>query len=412
MQPHEQSSLLIIVAIAAAAPFVCAWMPHIRLPLVVLEIGLGIVVGPQVLGWAANGPVIQVLSNFGMAFLFFMAGFEINFQAIRGRPLALSGFGWLGSLALGLGLGFALESCGVIQSGLIVGAALTTTALGTLMPILRDAKELPTRFGAFAVAAGAAGEFGPILLIATLLAGGEGDHHGGSLILLLVFTVIIVASAWVALMFRPPHVILVLQEKMHTSAQLPVRVSILALGGLVFIARQFGLDSIMGALAAGVVVALTAPGERGEELRRKLEGISFGFFVPIFFVSTGLRYDLQALTSSAAALWKLPLFLALFLVVRGVPAMLARPELDARSRFALGLLSATQLPLVVAITDIGVRSERMQPDTAAALVGAAMVSVLLFPITALALRRSREPETESTEIVAVPSHGVIGSPSS
>lgn len=411
MQPHEQSSLLIIVAIAAAAPFVCEWLPRIRLPLVVLEIGLGIVVGPQVLGWAEVGPVIQVLSNFGMAFLFFMAGFDINFQAIRGRPLALTGFGWLGSLALGLAVGFALEWSGVIQSGLLVGAALTTTALGTLMPILRDARELPTRFGAFAVAAGAAGEFGPILLIATLLAGGEGEH-GGSLLLMLVFAAIIVASAWVALMFRPPHVILVLQEKMHTSAQLPVRVSILALGGLVFIARQFGLDSIMGALAAGVVVALTAPGERGEELRRKLEGISFGFFVPIFFVATGLRYDLQALTSSAAALWKLPLFLALFLLVRGVPAMLARRELDVRSRVALGLLSATQLPLVVAITDIGVRSERMQPDTAAALVGAAMVSVLLFPIAALALRRSRASQIETAEIAAVPSPEVVTAPSS
>src|SRR5262249_5911073 len=150
---------------------------------------------------------------------------------------------------------------------------------------------------AYTVAAGAVGEFGPILLIATVLAGGESEH-GGSLLLMLLFAAIIVAGGWIALHFRPPQVIFVLQEKMHTSAQLPVRVSILALAGLVLLAKQFGLDSIMGALAAGVVVALTAPGEHGEELRHKLEGIAFGFFVPIFFVSTGLRYDLNALVSS------------------------------------------------------------------------------------------------------------------
>src|SRR6185369_16271912 len=203
MQPHEPQTFVIILAIAALAPFICEWPRHIRLPLVVLEIGLGILVGPQVLGWAESGPMIQVFSNFGMAFLFFMAGFEINFQAIGGRPMSLTGAGWLISLVFGLAAGFGLQWCGVTESGLIVGAALTTTALGTLMPILRDAHELPTRFGAYAVAAGAMGEFGPILLIATVLGGGEGEH--GSLVLMVVFAAIILIGVWVAINVRPPH---------------------------------------------------------------------------------------------------------------------------------------------------------------------------------------------------------------
>jgi Kef-type K+ transport system membrane component KefB len=157
---------------------------------------------------------------------------------------------------------------------------------------------------------------------------------------------------------------------------------------LVIVARQFGLDSILGALAAGIIVALTAPGEYGEDLRNKLEGIGFGFFVPIFFVATGVRYDLHALTSSAAALYQLPLFLALFLLVRGLPALFVRHDLDLSSRVALGLLSATQLPLVVAIAEIGVRSGNLASETAAALVGAGMFSVLFFPMIALALRKS------------------------
>jgi Kef-type K+ transport system membrane component KefB len=297
----ELHSLLLIFTIALVAPILCEWLPWIRLPLVVAEIGLGIVVGPQVLGWATAGPTIEVLANFGLASLFFLAGFEIDFPAIRGRPIVLAALGWLASLVVCLSVGLGLQRCGIVDSGLIVGAALATTALGTLMPILRDAKELPTRFGAYAVANGAMGEFGPIILIALTLSSGEGER-GGVLILMLAFAAIIVASAYIALKFRPPHLVFLLQEKMHTSAQLPVRLAILVLASLVILARDFGLDSILGAMAAGLVVALASPGEFGETLRHKLEAIGFGLFVPIFFVTTGLRYDLQALVSSRLAL--------------------------------------------------------------------------------------------------------------
>src|SRR6516162_1142123 len=157
MPLHELHSLLLIFTIAAVAPFLCEWVPRIRIPLAVLEIALGIVVGPQVLGWAATGPVIDELSIFGLVALFFLAGFEIDFPAIHGRPLVMAVLGWLASLVVCLGVGSALQGFGIVNSGLIVGAALTTTSLGTLMPILRDAKELPTRFGAYAVASGTAG---------------------------------------------------------------------------------------------------------------------------------------------------------------------------------------------------------------------------------------------------------------
>ena len=150
-------------------------------------------------------------------------------------------------------------------------------------------------------------------------------------------------------------------------------------------------------------MALASPGEYGETLRHKLEGIGFGFFVPIFFVTTGLRYDLQALISSRLALLQLPMFLALFLVVRGLPALLiARRDLDIRSRVALGLLSAAQLPLVVVIAEIGVRSGRLVPETAASLVGAGMASVLLFPVAALALRRAAVLRHHARSEVAIP----------
>ena len=400
MAPGEMHSLLLIFTIAAAAPLLCEWIPWVRLPLVVLEICLGILVGPQVLGWADVGPTVTVLANFGLAALFFLAGLEIDFPAIRGRPITMATLGWLASFVVCLGVGFGLQGCGLVDSALIVGAALTTTALGTLVPILRDAKETSTRFGAYVMAHGALGEFGPIVLVALALSTGEGEH-GGSLVLMLAFTAITIVGALVALKYRPPRLIVVLQQKMDTSAQLPVRLAILVLASLVILARNLGLDAILGALAAGILVSLASPGQHGVALRHKLDGIGYGFLVPIFFVTTGLRYDLQALLSSPTALLQLPMFLALFLVVRGLPALLmARGDLDFRSRVALGLLSATELPLVVAIAAIGVRSGRLSPETAASLVGAGMTSVLLFPITALTLRRLAAPRPEQPGAVA------------
>jgi Kef-type K+ transport system membrane component KefB len=395
MSLPELHSLLLIFTIAAVAPLVCEWVPRIRPPLVVLEIALGILVGPQVLGWASVGPTIEVLSKFGLVTLFFLAGLEIDFPAIRGRPIVMALLGWFVSLVICLGVGFGLQGCGIVDSGLIVGAALTTTALGTLMPILRDAKELSTRFGAYAVATGAVGEFAPIVLIALVLSGGEGEPRG-SVLLMLFFTALTIAGALVALKYRPPRLIVVLQQKMDTSAQLPVRLAILVVASLVILARNLGLDYILGALAGGVLVSLASPGTQGEALRRKLDGIGFGFLIPIFFVTTGLRYDLHALLNSRLALLQLPMFLVLFCVVRGLPALLsARGDLDLRSRIALGFLSATELPLVIAIAEIGVKSHRLLPETAASLIGAGMVSVLLFPITALALRRMAAPDPKA-----------------
>src|SRR5262245_20337036 len=110
MSPIERHTLLLIFSIAVLAPALGELVPRIRLPVVVLEVVLGMLVGPQALGWAEPGPVVNVLGRFGMAFLFFLAGLEIDFQAIRGRPLAAASLGWLVSLVLALALGWLLEA--------------------------------------------------------------------------------------------------------------------------------------------------------------------------------------------------------------------------------------------------------------------------------------------------------------
>jgi len=394
LTPVERTTILIIFAVGVMAPLLAQLTPRLRLPVIVLEIALGILVGPQVLHWGEVGPVIQSLGRFGLAFLFFLAGFEINFNAIRGRPLQLAVVGWLLSLGLALLLGRLLMMTGFVLSDLVTSVALTTTALGVLIPILKDEGEEKTRFGAFAIATATMGEFGPIVMISLLLTTKEGGGYE-ALSFMACFILIVVVAAFLAARLRPPALIEFLRKKMHSSSALPLRLSILILAILVMLTREFGLESILGAVAAGVLVSLAAEGEAREVLLQKFEGIGYGFLIPIFFIASGMRYDLNALVSSATSLLRVPIFLLLFLIVRGVPMLLYRKDLPRKDLLPMALFSSTALPLVMAITQIGVQTGRMRPENAAALVGAGMISVFLFPALSLWLRQRASFPTES-----------------
>jgi Kef-type K+ transport system membrane component KefB len=381
------ASLVIVAAVAALAPIVSDALRQGRVPAVAFELVLGIVVGPKVLNWAHPDPIIDILSEFGLATLMFLAGYEIEFDRVRGKPLELAVMGWLVSLALGVAAGLALSTTGLTVSSIVVGLALTTTAIGTLLPMLSEAGELNTRFGAFFLAAGALGEFGPIIAIALLLADGD---KAGTVTYLLIFFAVTVAVGLIALRPRPLRLSRLLTRTLNTTGQLAVRVSILVIVGLVWVASRLGLDVLLGAFAAGIIVRLFLMGgehQEAEIVHGKLETIGFGFFIPLFFVVSGMHFDLTALTNSSSAMAKVPLFLALFLVVRGLPVLLYRKVLPAGSRLPFALLSAAALPLVVVITDIGVQTKRMVPATAAALVTAGLISVLVFPLIAFSLRR-------------------------
>jgi Kef-type K+ transport system membrane component KefB len=382
----DLQSLVVILVAAALAPLLVDLPSRLRLPAVVAEITLGILVGPQVLGFAEAEGVVEFLSTVGLAFLFFLGGLEVDFDRVRGLPAKLGGFGWLISLALGLAIAFLLQQTDFVLSAELVGIALATTAIGTLMPILRDAGELKRPLGPFVLAAGVAGEFGPLIVVALVLTGGR--KPGIAFGLLLAFVAISVLAAAVALRARTPRIVTAIHDAMASSGQLAVRLSLVVLFGLVLLASEFGFDIVLGAFAAGLLVGLVTKGEKTEDLRLRLETIGFGFVVPIFFVVTGMEFDLAALFDSPSNLLRLPVFLALFLVVRGVPVfLLYRTAIPKADRVPLALYSATALPLVVAITTIGLETGHMRSDNAAALVGAAMVSVLLFPLAALTVRR-------------------------
>ncbi len=382
------ADILVVAAIAALAPVLADLSPRVRVPIVVAEIALGIIVGPEVLGIAETDAFIEALSTFGLAFLFFLAGQEIEFERIHGAPIRTGAIGWGISLAIGLALALLLWAGGngIIDAPILVGLALTTTALGTLMPILRDSGILDQRFGSYVVGAGAAGEFGPVVIVSIILAVEAGEPWRTAL--LFVFAAVVVGATLIALRARPARVVRLIESTMGTSGQLAVRLSLLLVVTLVVVASEFGLDVILGAFAAGIIVGLVIRGTDSREFSSKLDAVGFGFLIPVFFIATGMDFDLEALLSSPSALALVPGFALLFLLVRGIPVwLLYRHEIDRADRLPLALFSAAALPLLVAITEIGTEVGVMHNDEAASLVGAGMLSILAYPLIALALRR-------------------------
>jgi Kef-type K+ transport system membrane component KefB len=380
MTPSAISTLVLIGIVAVASPVLAELTGRLAVPGVVFELGLGIVIGPAVLGVAHPASVIVALEDMGLSYLMFLAGLELDLARIRGRSLRLAVTGWLVSLALALLIASALTLIGTVIDAVVIGLALTTTALGTLLPILRDAGMFEGRFGAQVMAVGSVGEFAPILAVAVLL---DRRNPEVTSALLFAFVFVAVAAALAAARPHPPKVVRLLHRHVNSSAQLPIRISVLLIASLVLLAFELGLDVLLGAFAAGIVVRLLIRGEDTAVVRGKLEAIGFGFLVPIFFVVSGMQLDLHALFATPTALLRVPLFLALLLVVRGTPALLLyRRDLPRRELVPLALCSATGLPLIVVITTIGVAEGSMRPVNAAALVAAGVLSVLLYPTLA------------------------------
>lgn len=384
-------SFLIVVAAAAVGGTLAAVVGGrgLLLPAVVVELFLGVIVGPEVLGIARTDEFMSFFASLGLGMLFFFAGYEIDLRRIAGRPLLLAAIAWAISLALAYTVGGLLAAMGLVVSLLYTGSALATTAIGTLFPILSDSGQLKTRFGTYLLAAGAVGEFGPILLLTLLLSADSPVHNA---LILLAFIVLAVVVAVVAVR-SAGHTIPLMTLTIEKSSQLAVRWVVVLVFALALVAAELGLDLLLGGFAAGLITREVLRGREVEALDSKLTAVAFGFFVPFFFVVSGMGLGLDSLFGSPEGPTKLAIFFVLFLVVRGAPVLLVyRRVLVSRDRVALAFFVSTQLPLVIAITTVAVDAGKMHPDTAAALVAAAVLSTLVFPLVGLRLRQGAPPE--------------------
>lgn len=379
------TNLLIVVAAAFAAPLALGLVPALKLPSVVFEIVAGIVLGPSVLGWVQVDQAVEVLATIGLAFLLFLAGLEIEFHKLRGRPLLLAALGYALSFAVALVGSLVLDAAGLAQSPMLVAIILTATSLGIVVPVLKDAGEIETGFGQLVVAAASIADFGAIVLL-SLFFSREATGTGtkllllGSLAMLAVAIGVVVAGAE-----RWTRLTAVFARLQDTTAQIRVRGAFVLLVGLAAIAEHLGLEVILGAFIAGAVLTIV---DRDLEMthpqfRLKLEAAGYGIFVPVFFVTSGVRFDLNALTSSASTVARVPVFLGALLLARGLPAILYRSTVGARRTVVAALLQATSLPFIVAATQIGMQLGKLSEANGAALIGAGILSVVLFPLLAL-----------------------------
>jgi Kef-type K+ transport system membrane component KefB len=388
MEEPGFSALLIVVAVAFLAPFVLGLIPSLRLPSVVFEIVAGIVIGPSVLGWVEVDQTIEVLALIGLAYLLFLAGLEIDFGQLRGRLLRLAGLGWILSFGIAVVVGLGLGSAGLVDTPLLVAIILCATSLGVIVPVLADVGELDTRFGQLILAAASIADFGAVILLSLFFSGESGP--GSTAILLSVFAgllgVAFVAIRTAERSHRVEEDLLRLQD---SSAQIRVRAAMVLMIAFVALAEGLGLELILGSFAAGALLALLDQDRRvtHPNFRTKLEAMGFGLFIPVFFVTVGLRFDLQALLDDSASLAMVPIFLAALLLVRGLPAVLYRGFVGDRRAVVGGVLQATSLPFIVAATAIGMELGAIGAAESAALIAAGLLSVLIFPLAGLTLLR-------------------------
>jgi Kef-type K+ transport system membrane component KefB len=374
-------ALLVVSVVSAAAPFVCAMLARFRVPQVVVLIVGGVLIGPEVAGWAAPGP-IELVANVGLGFLFLLAGYELELDHFWERSGRLALAGWLVSALLSIVVTGLLAAGGLVHAFVPVALALTTTALGTLLPILRDNDMLGGSLGRFIMPAGAVGEFLPIVGIAVFL-GSRGRLYG--LFSLVVMCVLTLALAWLPRLAHAERFGTISQDGEHATSQTTLRLTLMLLFGLLVFASDVGLDVVLGAFLAGVVLRRWAPGDV-HALESKLDAVGYGFFIPVFFVSSGMGLDLGSI---AEAPGRLVAFFLLLLAVRGLPSLvLYRHDLVVRERVQMMLLTATSLPLLVALAEVGLDSGEMLPENAASLVGAGVLSVMVFPGVAVALNRT------------------------
>lgn len=386
--PDGLDSLAIIILVAALAPLILSILPGPRIPEVAVLIVAGVVLGPHVLDVVQTGSEIGLIANVGLGFLFFLAGYELDLAILRGRAGANATASWIISFALALAIVGGLYAAGFVKAFLPVSIALTTTALGTLLPMLRDSGENKGPLGVAVLANGAVGEFLPIIAISVFL---STQGAWKSIVILVGFGLL----AWLITRFggwmRTGPIAEHMRRGADTSSQTTVRITVLLLVTLLALSGRLGLDIVLGAFSAGIVMRATVP-EGDRLLERKLEAIGFGLFIPVFFVVSGSRIDVQSIIDSPA---RMLVFFVLILVVRGVPAaILHRRSLPGIRSVRLGLYTATGLPLIVAISEIGLSTGVMLPQNAAALVGAGLLTVLVLPFLARVLASREEPGAE------------------
>jgi Kef-type K+ transport system membrane component KefB len=404
------TNLLVVVAAGLLAPLALGFFPWVRLPAIVLEIVLGIVIGPAGLGWVKPDAPVSILALVGLAFLLFLSGLEIDVERLRGRIVKLTALGFVVSFAIAILTGIGLRSGGFVKSALFVAIVLVATSLGVIFPALKDSGNVDSSLGVLVIAAASIADFGSIILLSLFFSGTSSTSSAARLILLGLFGLaVVLVGAAIASAERSRSLSRVLQRLQDTTAQIRVRAAFLLLIGFAVLAESAGLETILGAFAAGALLSLLDRDEKmtHPQFRLKLEAVGFGVFIPIFFVTSGLNFDLSALFASGSAIARVPLFLLAIFLARGLPALVYVRVLGRSRALIAGILQATSLPFIVASTQIGLQLGVVSRASAAGLVAAGLLSVVISPALGLVLLRRERPDTTAPRTRCTPMMPVL-----
>lgn len=388
-------SLAVIALIAALAPIIANIIPRKIIPETVLLIVSGAVFGPNLMGIIdISSDAITILSNLGCAFLFLLAGYEIRPKSLSG-PDGRNGLAtWLVTFVIAITLTLFISDTQPGPHGLVATALLlTTTALGTLMPILKERGLVGTRVGDLIISYGTWGELAPVLAIAILL---SARSTWQTAVILLIFAALCIIIARLGSKARKESSALYrfLISKAQTTSQTLMRLTVLILISLVAFSAIFDLDIVLGAFAAGFIMRFLAP-DGAPMLEAKLDGIAYGFFIPLFFIVSGCSIDIGAVVDKPQLL---VLFICGLVLVRCVPIVISLTirkktrDISMHNRLATAFYCTTALPLIVAITALAVKSSLMETSTASVLVAAGAVTVFLMPALGAIVYRVADTE--------------------
>jgi Kef-type K+ transport system membrane component KefB len=328
-----------VLAVAAAIPLLLGLLPRLPLPGALAEIVVGVVIGPSVLGWVRPDETIGALSVFGLSFLLFLAGFEVDVRRFRGRVGRQVAIALAGSVALAATGGAVFTAVGM-RGGVLIAIALLATSLGLIVPVLADAGALQRPVGVLVVACASAGEVAAVVTL-SLTTGGSDTPLAGRLLLLGLLVALLIAVGAVVLGAEHVRRITALVNRLaDTSAQIRIRLTVLLMAGVALVAAALGFEAILGAFLAGVLVRTLDPEPEVSHPRYpvKLEAVGFGLLIPVFFITSGVTLDIDGLVENPTALAGVPLLVLALLAVRGLPPLVFRGQFvhfaAARSRSA------------------------------------------------------------------------------
>jgi Kef-type K+ transport system membrane component KefB len=390
--------LLAIAVAAFAAPLLARLVPRRLVPPVVLEVLLGIAIGPQALNLVQPTNGVYDLYLLGFGFLLFLAGQEVEVERFRGPAFRLSLLSFGIGLVIAVPLALLLRLVATGADVRLLALALTASTLGVMVPILRDADVIDTEFGQLAIMAGSVGEFGALILL-TILFSAQPEPTWEQVAYVAVLGAASFAGAYgLRRLWRSPYLRQAFLATDQSTSQLRVRGGFVVLLVFSALAHRFGVDALLGAFVGGVVLNVADSDDRPtqERYQGKLHAIGYGFLVPVFFIVTGVTFDVRALFASTSSLALVPAIVVAILLARGLPALVYRRKLGTRPALAAGFLQATTLTFPVVVAEVGQSLNLLSAAAAAALVGAALLSVLMFPAAALALRPWTTPGPGAT----------------